>query len=71
MGDAMKIITELYMSKMDIAEERFEELKPYLSDITKDRFQWFLDNREETEVMGEIIKKIAEMMYNERYIVIP
>jgi hypothetical protein len=71
MGDAMKIITELYMSKMDIAEERFEELKPYLSDITKDRFQWFLDNREETEVMSEIIKKIAEMMYNERYIVMP
>ena len=69
MGDAVKIITELYMSKMDIAEERFEELKPYLSEITKDRFQWFLDNREETEVMREIIKKICEMMYNDRGIV--
>jgi len=69
MGDAVKIITELYMSKMDIAEERFDELKPYLSEITKDRFQWFLDNREEAEVMREIIKKICEMMYNDRGIV--
>lgn len=70
MGDANKIITELYMSKMDIAEEKFEDLKVYLSEITKDRFQWFLDNREETEVMREIIKKIAEMMYNEKDVVI-
>ena len=65
-GDAKKIMTELYMSKMDIAEEKFYELKQYLSDITKDRFQWFLDNREEPEVMTEILKKIAEMLYNER-----
>lgn len=68
-GDAKKIITELYMSKMDIAEEKFEDLKEYLSDITKDRFQWLLDNREESEVMTEILKKIAEMLYNERNIV--
>jgi hypothetical protein len=68
-GDAKKIITELYMSKMDIAEEKFEDLKPYLSEITQGRFQWFLDNREETEVMSEILKKIAEMLYNERGII--
>jgi hypothetical protein len=68
-GDAKKIITELYMSKMDIAEEKFEDLKPYLSEITKDRFQWFLDNREEAEVMTEILKKIAEMLYNERNVI--
>lgn len=69
-GDAKKIITELYLSKMDIAEEKFDGLKSYLSETTQDRFQWFLDNREEQEVMGEIIKKIAEMMYNERSIVL-
>ena len=57
------------LSKMDIAEEKFEDLKEYLSDITKDRFQWLLDNREESEVMTEILKKIAEMLYNERNIV--
>lgn len=68
-GDAKKIITELYMSKMDIAEEKFEDLKPYLSEITKDRFQWFLDNREEAEVTTEILKKIAEMLYNERNVI--
>jgi hypothetical protein len=68
-GDAKKIITELYMSKMDIAEEKFDDLKKYLGDITKDRFQWFLDNREEPEVMTEILKKIAEMLYNERNII--
>jgi hypothetical protein len=68
-GDVKKIIAELYMSKMEIAEEKFDGLKHLLSDITKDRFQWFLDNREEPEVMGEIIKKIAEMMYNDRSIV--
>ena len=68
-GDARKIITELYMSKMDIAEEKFDDLKKYLGDITKDRFQWFLDNREEPEVMTEILKKIAEMLYNERTII--
>ena len=68
-GDAKKIMTELYMSKMDIAEEKFDDLKQYLSDITKDRFQWFLDNREEPEVMSEILKKIAEMLYNERSVI--
>jgi hypothetical protein len=62
-------MTELYMSKMDIAEEKFDELKPYLSEITQGRFQWFLDNREEPEVMSEILKKIAEMLYNERGII--
>jgi hypothetical protein len=65
-GDAKRIMTELYMSKMDIAEEKFEELKKYLSEITQGRFQWFLDNREEPEVMSEVLKKIAEMLYNER-----
>ena len=69
-GDAKKIITELYMSKMDIAEEKFDDLKPYLSEITQDRFQWFLDNREEAEVMTEILKKIAEMLYNERNVIL-
>ena len=68
-GDAKKIITEIYMSKMDIAEEKFDDLKPYLSEITQGRFQWFLDNREETEVMSEILKKIAEMLYNERSVI--
>jgi hypothetical protein len=68
-GDAKKIMTELYMSKMDIAEEKFDDFKQYLSDITKDRFQWFLDNREEPEVMGEVLKKIAEMLYNERWVI--
>jgi hypothetical protein len=65
-GDAKRIMTELYMSKMDIAEEKFDELKQYLSEITQGRFQWFLDNREEPEVMCEVLKKIAEMLYNER-----
>ena len=68
-GDAKKIMTELYMSKMDIAEEKFDDLKQYLSDTTKDRFQWFLDNREEPEMMSEILKKIAEMLYNERGVI--
>jgi hypothetical protein len=68
-GDAKRIMTELYMSKMDIAEEKFEELKKYLSEITQGRFQWFLDNREEPEVMSEVLKKIAEMLYNERGII--
>jgi hypothetical protein len=68
-GDAKKIMTELYMSKMDIAEEKFDELKQYLSEITQGRFQWFLDNREEPEVMSEVLKKIAEMLYNERGLV--
>ena len=57
------------MSKMDIAEEKFDDLKQYLGNITKDRFQWFLDNREEPEVMSEILKKVAEMLYNERNII--
>ena len=65
-GDAKRIMTELYMSKMDIAEEKFDELKKYLSEISQGRFQWFLDNREEPEVMSEVLKKIAEMLYNER-----
>ena len=68
-GDAKRIMTELYMSKMDIAEEKFDELKQYLSEITQGRFQWFLDNREEPEVMSEVLKKIAEMLYNERGII--
>jgi hypothetical protein len=68
-GDATKLITELYMSKMDIAEEKFEEYKPMLSELTQDRFQWFLDNREEPDVMREILKKICEMLYNERGVI--
>jgi hypothetical protein len=54
---------------MDIAEEKFDDLKPYLSEITQGRFQWFLDNREEPEVMSEVLKKITEMLYNERGII--
>jgi hypothetical protein len=68
-GDATKLITELYMSKMDIAEEKFEEYKPMLSELTQTRFQWFLDNREEPDVMREILKKICEMLYNERGVI--
>jgi len=69
-GDLMKIVTELYLSKMDIAEERFEELKQYLSEISKDRFQQLLDNREEPEIMSGILKRITEILYNDRSIVI-
>ena len=65
-GDLMKIVTELYLSKMDIAEEKFEELKQFLEDSKKDRFQELLDNREEPEIMGEILKRIIEILYNER-----
>ena len=38
-GDLMKIVTELYLSKMDIAEEKFDELKQFLEDSKKNRFQ--------------------------------
>ena len=65
-GDLMKIVTELYLSKMDIVEEKFEELKQFLEDSKKDRFQELLDNREEPEIMCEILKKIIEILYNER-----
>jgi len=65
-GDLMKIVTELYLSKMDIAEEKFEELKQFLEDSKKDRFQQLLDNREEPEIMGGILKRIIEILYNER-----
>ena len=54
---------------IDSDEEKFDELKKYLSEITQGRFQWFLDNREEPEVMSEVLKKIAEMLYNERGII--
>ena len=65
-GDLMKIVTELYLSKMDIAEEKFEELKQFLEDSAKDRFQQLLDNREEPCIMGKILKRIMEILYNER-----
>jgi len=68
-GDLMKIVTELYLSKMDIAEEKFEELKQFLEDSKKDRFQELLDNREEPEIMCEILKRIIEILYNERSVV--
>ena len=68
-GDLMKIVTELYLSKMDLAEEKFEELKQFLSDISKDRFQQLLDNREEPEIMGGILKRIIEIIYNERTVI--
>ena len=65
-GDLMKIVTELYLSKMDIAEEKFDELKQFLEDSKKDRFQQLLDNREEPEIMGGILKRIIEILYNEK-----
>jgi len=65
-GDLMKMVTELYLSKMDIAEEKFEELKQFLEDSVKDRFQQLLDNREEPWIMGKILKRIMEILYNER-----
>jgi len=68
-GDLMKMVTELYLSKMDIAEEKFEELKQFLEDSKKDRFQQLLDNREEPEIMGGILKKIIEILYNERNVI--
>jgi hypothetical protein len=68
-GDLMKIVTELYLSKMDIAEEKFEELKQFLEDSKKDRFQQLLDNREEPEIMGGILKRITEILYNEKNVI--
>jgi len=68
-GDLMKIVTELYLSKMDIAEERFEELKQFLEESKKDRFQQLLDNREEPEIMGGILKRIIEILYNEKSVI--
>jgi len=68
-GDLMKIVTELYLSKMDIAEEKFEELKQFLEDSKKDRFQQLLDNREEPEIMGGILKRIIEILYNEKNVI--
>ena len=68
-GDLMKVVTELYLSKMDIAEEKFEELKQFLEDSKKDRFQQLLDNREEPEIMGGILKRIIEILYNERSVI--
>ena len=68
-GDLMKIVTELYLSKMDIAEEKFEELKQFLEDTKKDRFQQLLDNREEPEIMAGILKRIIEILYNERSVI--
>ena len=68
-GDLMKIVTELYLSKMDIAEEKFEELKQFLEESKKDKFQEILKNREEPEIMGGILKKIIEILYNERCVI--
>ena len=68
-GDLMKIVTELYLSKMDIAEEKFEELKQFLEDSKKDRFQQLLDNREEPEIMGGILERIKEILYNEKNVI--
>jgi len=69
-GELMKVVTELYLSKMDLAEEKFEELKHFLEETKKDRFQQLLDNREEPDIMGEILKRIIEILYNERNVVI-
>jgi len=68
-GDLMKIVTELYLSKMDIAEEKFEELKQFLEDSKKNRFQELLDNREEPEIMGGILERIKEILYNEKNVI--
>ena len=68
-GDLMKIVTELYLSKMDLAEEKFEQLKQFLEESKKDRFQHLLDNREEPDVMGGILKRIIEIIYNERTVI--
>jgi hypothetical protein len=68
-GDLMKIVTELYLSKMDIAEEKFEELKQFLEESKKDKFQELLNTREEPEIMGKILKRIMEILYNERFVV--
>ena len=68
-GDLMKIVTELYLSKMDIAEEKFEELKQFLEETKKDRFQQLLDNREEPKIMAGILKRIIEILYNERSVI--
>ena len=68
-GDLMKIVTELYLSKMDIAEEKFDELKQFLEDSKKNRFQQLLDNREEPEIMGGILERIKEILYNEKNVI--
>lgn len=55
--------------KMEIAEEKFDELKQFLEDSKKDRFQQLLDNREEPEIMGGILKRIIEILYNEKSVI--
>ena len=54
------------MKKGELLEEKFEELKYLLSETLKSRFQWFLDNREEEEMMNEIIGYIKKLLYNKR-----
>ena len=64
--DENVVLRELYMKKGEILEEKFEELKYLLSETLKTRFQWFLDNREEEEMMNEIIGYIKKLLYNKR-----
>jgi hypothetical protein len=40
-----------------------------LEDSKKDRFQQLLDNREEPEIMGGILKRIIEILYNEKSVI--
>ena len=68
-GDLMKIVTELYLSKMDIVEEKFDELKQFLEESKKDKFQQLLDNRDEPEIMEGILKRIIEILYNEKSVI--
>ena len=64
--DENVVLRELYMKKGELLEEKFEELKYLLSETLKSRFQWFLDNREEEEMMNEIIGYIKKLLYNKR-----
>jgi len=64
--DENVVLRELYMKKGELLEEKFEELKAFLSETLKTRFQWFLDNREEEEMMNEIIGYIKKLLYNKR-----
>jgi DNA-binding transcriptional regulator GbsR (MarR family) len=45
------------------------ELKQFLEETKKNRFQYFLDNREEPQIMDGILDRIIEILYNEKGVV--
>lgn len=69
-GDCKETIEDLYKTKKEILDEKYEELKEQLSDQMKNKFERFRNYIEDDKIRKDECKETKRLVYNNRKIVL-